>query len=39
MIEPVYFDFIIENNDGLVDLNNQIENMSSYLNGYFKVKK
>lgn len=39
MIEPVYFDFIIENNGDLEDLNNQIENMSLYLNGYFKVKK
>lgn len=38
-IEPVYFDFIIENDSDLESLYNKIENMSSYLNGYFKVKK
>lgn len=39
MLEPAYFDFIIENNSDLEKLNNNIENVSFHLKRYFKGKK
>lgn len=39
MLEPTYFDFIIENNSDLEKLNNNIENVSFHLKRYFKGKK
>lgn len=39
MLEPTYFDFIIENNSDLDKLNNNIENVSFHLKRYFKGKK